>query len=92
MKENEFFKFLEKKKDELYKLQNRKIKLKMISAKLEILKEIYAYCGFNFQKTAFLRENEKRRWNSDFNTLKKEYKNTKDSEIKNTVLNNLNRG
>ncbi|MCK4521495.1 MAG: hypothetical protein KAU20_02895, partial [Nanoarchaeota archaeon] len=61
-------------------------------AQLKLLEEIYNFSGFNFQKTAFLRENEKRRWNSDFNTLKKEYKNAKDSEIKNTVLNNLNRG
>ena len=45
-KQTEFIRFLEKKKEELYRLQNQNPKQKTTKAKLELLEEVYKFYGF----------------------------------------------
>lgn len=64
------FRFLEKKKDETYKIQNKIPSNKTALAKIELLKELYTYVEFNFVSVGFLREREKKYWNDLMNTFK----------------------
>lgn len=69
-KETKFFKFLEKKKEELYKIENKGKQYKSTIAQLKLLEEIYKFWNFNFLKVAFLRDNEKVKWDSYMKILK----------------------
>lgn len=63
-KEAKFFKFLERKKEAIYKTQNNYPSNKTAIGKIELLKEIYEDLGFNFLKVAFLREREQKYYKS----------------------------
>jgi hypothetical protein len=69
-KETQFFQFLEKKKENLYKIENKGTQYKTTTAQLKLLKEIYEFWNFNFLKVAYLRPNEKEKWNSYMKILK----------------------
>jgi len=66
------FTFLEKKKEDTYKIQNKYPSNKTAIAKIELLKEIYEYFGFNFVSTAFLREREEKYYKSLIRVFKDE--------------------
>ena len=72
-KELKLFEYLEQRKDKLYQLENQNLKLKTTKAQLKLLKEIYKFCGFNFQKIAFLRQNEKKKWTYYSNLFRKKH-------------------
>ena len=69
-KETKFFKFLEEKKEELYRIENKGKQYKSTIAQLKLLEEVYEFWDFNFLKVAFLRDNEKFKWDSYMNILK----------------------
>lgn len=69
-KETRIFKFLEEKKEELYKIENKSKQYKSTIAQLKLLEEIYRFWNFNFLKIAFLRDNEKVKWDSYMKILK----------------------
>lgn len=85
-KELKLFEFLEEEKDKLYKLENQNSKLKTTKAQLRLLEEIYKFCGFNFLKVAYLRENERKKWNHYLNLYKKHSKNKRKNNIDMYVL------
>lgn len=69
---SKLFAFLEKKKDSTYKTQNLFPSNKTALAKIELLKEIYEFFGFNFLSVAFLREKEGKYWKSLIKVFKDE--------------------
>jgi len=71
MKEKlKFFKFLERKKEENYRVQNKAPSNKTAIGKIELLREIYKYHGFSFLSVAFLREGEEKYYKSLMRALK----------------------
>lgn len=69
-KDTKFFKFLEERKEELYKAENKGKQYRTVKRQLELLEEIYEFWNFNFLKVAFLRDNEKIKWDSYMKILK----------------------
>ena len=61
-KEISFFEFLEKKKVNLYKIENKGIQYKTTTAQLKLLKGIYKFWNFNFLSVAYLNPKEKEEW------------------------------
>jgi len=72
-----FFKFLERKKEDTYKVQNKCPSNKTAVSKIELLKEIYEYFGFNFLRVAFLREREQKYYKSLMRVFKDKKEETK---------------
>ena len=82
--QTKLFQFLEKKKEELYKLENQNKQLRIIKPQLILIKEIYKILKFNYLKIAFIQKKEEKLWDQYFKILKQ----APDYELK--VLNGLN--
>lgn len=74
---SKLFEFLERKKEETYKIQNKNPSNKTAIGKIELLREIYKYHRFNFLKVAFLREREEKYWISLMKAFKDKKEGTK---------------
>ena len=82
--QTKLFQFLEKKKEELYKLENQNKSLHIVKPQLILIKEIYKIFNFNYLKIAFIQKKEEKLWNQYFKILRQ----APDYELK--VLSGLN--